>query len=170
MTEPDSKLPEMNPAPDELQTPRAPSFPLLSPERVGDHESKSESIDQEPATQPEPSRPARSPRLRLFFFLGAILGILPLVAAVGLYFFISSATFESFIRKQLIASLESATGGRVEIASFHWHPFQLEADADGVVIHGLEDPGEAPYAQADALRVRLSLMILWSPRILLRDL
>jgi translocation and assembly module TamB len=160
----------MNPAPDEPQMPRAPFFPLLSAERVGDHESKLESVDQETATQPEPSRPARPSRLRLFFFLGACLAILPLVAAVCFYSFISSATFEGFVRGELIASLEAATGGRVEMASFHWHPLQLEADAGGLVIHGLEDPGEAPYAQADGLRVHLSLMILWSPRILLRDL
>ena len=32
----------------------------------------------------------------------------------------SSAQFEDLVRKRLIAELEQATGGRVEIASFHW--------------------------------------------------
>ena len=46
----------------------------------------------------------------------------------------------------------------------------LEAEADGLVIHGLEAPGEAPYAQVERLRVRVSVLGFWSPRILLRDL
>ena len=58
----------------------------------------------------------------------------------------------------------------MEIASFHWHLLTLEADAGGVVIHGLEAPGEAPYAQVEHLRVRISMLGLLSPRILLRDL
>ncbi len=62
------------------------------------------------------------------------------------------------------------TGGRVEVASFRWHPFDLNAEADGLVIHGREAAGEAPYAQVGQLQVRISVLGLWSPRILLRDL
>ena len=46
----------------------------------------------------------------------------------------------------------------------------LEAEAGGIVIHGLEDPGEAPYAQVESLRVRISILGFFSPRILLREL
>jgi translocation and assembly module TamB len=123
-----------------------------------------------PASTPPPERPARRPRLRLFLLIGACLTIPTLAAIAGVYLFISSATFEGIVRRHLITSLEAATGGRVEIASFHWQPFHLEAEADGLVIHGLESPGDAPYAQAERLRVRLSLLGFWSPRILLRDL
>jgi len=66
--------------------------------------------------------------------------------------------------------LETATGGRVEIASFHWRLLSLEAEADGLVIHGLEAPGEAPYAQVEQVRVRFSVLGFLSPRIQLRDL
>jgi translocation and assembly module TamB len=93
------------------------------------------------------------------------------ISLVGLYFLASSARFENFIREQIVQQLETATGGRVEIASFHWNLLHLEAQADGVVIHGLEAPGEAPYAQVGRLRVRLSLLsFFWSPRIRLREL
>ncbi len=67
----------------------------------------------------------------------------------------------------MVNRLETATGGRVEIASFHWHLLSLEAEAGGLVIHGLEAPGEAPYAQAERVRVRLSVLGFLSPRILL---
>ncbi len=119
---------------------------------------------------PEPTGPVRRSRLRIFVILTVFLVILPLTSILGIYLFISSATFKGMVRKELIAKLEDAFGGRVEIDSFHWKPLLLEADANGLVIHGLEDAGDAPYAQIDHLRVRINLLILWSPRILLRDL
>jgi translocation and assembly module TamB len=91
-------------------------------------------------------------------------------ATVGLYFWASSAGFENMMRRELVSRLETATGGRVEIASFHWDLLHLEADAGGLVIHGLEGPSEAPYARVESLRVRISVLGFWSPRILLRGL
>src|SRR5207302_1663226 len=58
----------------------------------------------------------------------------------------------------------------VEIASFRWHLLRLEAEAAGVVIHGDEPSGEAPYAQIERMRIRLSVLGFWSPRLKLRDL
>jgi translocation and assembly module TamB len=140
--------------------------------------SDPESTPSLPAETPEPVTPSEAPRpsrLRRFFLLHLPLGvagvaILLVVAVVGLYFAASSASFENFVRRQMVNNLESATGGRVEIASFHWRLLNLEAEADGLVIHGLEAPGEAPYAQADHVRARFSVLGFLSPRILLRDL
>ena len=124
---------------------------------------------------PEPSQPRKRSRLRRFFLRHvplslAALAILLAVAVVGVYFWASSSRGEAAIRERLVAWLEQATGGRVEIATFHWHLLDLEADAGGLVIHGLEAPGEAPYAQAESLRVKLTVLGFLSPRILLREL
>ena len=126
----------------------------------------------EAVAEPEAPRPSR---LRRFFLRHlpltvAAATVLLAVTLTGLYYWASSPGFENFVRRQMVAKLEAATGGRVEIGSFHWHLLSLEAEADGVVIHGLEAPGETPYAQAERLRVRLSVLGFWSPRILLRDL
>ena len=90
-------------------------------------------------SDPEPTPPEKSSRLRRFFLLHLPLGvaglaILLVVAVVGLYFAASSVAFENFVRRQMVNNLESATGGRVEIASFHWRLLSLEAEADGLVI------------------------------------
>ena len=128
-----------------------------------------------PSLPPQPpARKIRS-RLRRFFFrhlpLAAAGAFLLLVlAAAGAYFGASSQAFENLVRKRLIATLETATGGRVQIASFHWRLLALEAEAGGIVIHGLEAPGEAPYARIESLRVQLSVFGLLSPHIRLRDL
>ena len=132
-------------------------------------------IPPESAATSAPSSPARPSRLRRFFFRHlplslAALAVLLVAAVIGLYFFLSSARFENFVRERLIAHIEQAFGGRAEIASFHWDLLSLEADADGLVIHGLEAPGEAPYAKVARLRVRFYLLGTLSPHLLLRDL
>ena len=128
-----------------------------------------------PGNSPEPQpRSARS-RLRRFFFRHlplslAAAAVLLVLTAVVAYFVASSATFENFMRKRLIAQIENATGGRAEIESFHWRLLHLEAEADGLVIHGTEDPNEAPYAQIARLRVAVSIFGFFTPHISLRDL
>src|SRR5271157_5731192 len=145
--------------------------------------SDQESTPLVPAETPEPAMPElenpvnapRPSRLRRFFLrhlplsvAGAV--ILLAVTTIGLYFAASSAGFENFVRRRMVHKLETATGGRVEIASFHWRLLSLEAEAGGLVIHGLEAPGETPYAQAERVRVRFSVLGFLSPHIQLRDL
>ncbi len=127
-----------------------------------------------PTGAPRPVRREWS-RLRRFCLLHLPLSIAGLVilavfAAIGAYFYMSSAGFENLVRGRLVSRIERLTGGRVEMASFHWRLLHLEADISGLVIHGLEAPGEAPYARVDRMRVDLSVLGFLSPRILLNDL
>jgi len=123
-------------------------------------------------TPPEPPQtpPPRGRHLRRALWLAGGAVALTLIAFVGLAFWANSSSCENLIRERLIAQIETSTGGRVQIASFHWRPFHLEAEASGLVLHGREAAGEAPYVQVDDLRVRLSILGFLSPRILLRDL
>jgi translocation and assembly module TamB len=128
-----------------------------------------------PVPDPETEEPKRPRRLRRFLLRHvplALSGLLVLtaLATVALYLWMSSAQFEGLVLKRLIVELEQSTGGRVEIASFHWRLLHLEADADDLVIHGSEAPGEAPYARADRLSARVSLLGFWSPSVRLSDL
>ena len=133
------------------------------------------SIPPDQALPPQP--PSRGPRSRLRrFFLRhlplsiAAAAVLLILTAVAAYFIASSAAFENLVRKRLIAQIENATGGRAEIGSFHWRILHLEAEADGVVIHGTEEPNETPYAEIDRLRVQVSIFGFLTPHISLRDL
>ncbi len=124
---------------------------------------------------PVPQPPPRPRRLRRFLLRHvplALAGLVVLVmlATVGMYLWMSSAQFQNLVRRRLIAQLEQFTGGQVEVASFHWSLLQLEAEAGGLVIHGSEAAGEAPYARVDRLRVRFSLLDIWSPSVQLHDL
>ncbi|HVZ84974.1 MAG TPA: translocation/assembly module TamB domain-containing protein [Terracidiphilus sp.] len=92
------------------------------------------------------------------------------LAALGGYFVLSSAGFENLVRRRLVAKLETATGGRVEIGAFHWNLMGLEASLGGLVIHGREAANEAPYARVDEMHVAISVLQVLSPRIELREL
>ena len=118
----------------------------------------------------QPSPPSRRRYLRHVLWGGSGLALLLAVVLIGLYFWASSSSFEDIIRKRLIARIETATGGRAEIRSFHWSLMKLEADADGMVLHGREAQGEIPYAQIASLHVAVSILDFWSPRVLLREL
>jgi translocation and assembly module TamB len=119
--------------------------------------------------QPPPVhvRPARRSRF-LWNGAGLLVAVVALLAALCLW--CGSSQFENLVRGRMVAQLQKATGGRVEIRSFHWRLTTLEAEAGGIVIHGLEDPGEAPYAQIETLRARIGVVGFLSPRIRLREL
>jgi translocation and assembly module TamB len=140
---------------------------------MSDREPKS--ISPQPPDAPDPAQRGRRARLRRFFLRhlpisAAAVAVLLVLAIIGAYFAASSSSFENLVRKRLISQIETSMGGRAEIASFHWRLLRLEAEADGVVVHGTEDAGEAPYAQIARLRAQVSVLGLFSPRILLRDL
>lgn len=136
--------------------------------------SDPERVPSAPPASPseEPAQPplARRRYLRHVLWGTAGLAFLFIAGIVGLYLWATSSSFENIVRKRLIARIEAATGGRAEITSFHWKLSKLEAEADGLVLHGREAKGEAPYAQLGSLRVSVNILGLWSPRVLLRDL
>jgi len=108
--------------------------------------------------------------LRHLLWGGSGLALLLILGLVALYFWASSSEFENMVRKRLITRIETATGGHAEIRSFHWDLLKLEADADGLVLHGREAQGETPFAQVASLRVAIDILDFWSPRVLLRNL
>ena len=114
--------------------------------------------------------PPRRHRYRRFVLLAACVVFVGIAAPLAFYIWASSAATENLVRKWMVTWMEQATGGRVEIASFHWRLLSMEADAGGVVIHGHEAAGEEPVAKVNRLSVRFSILGLWSPHVLLRGL
>jgi translocation and assembly module TamB len=101
-------------------------------------------------------------RIVLYCFLGVLvlLGIA--------FWYANTASFANYVRTKLIDVLATATGGRVELAKFSWRPLRLEAEVDGLIIHGLEAPGEVPYAHVDTLRVQAKIIDLFKAQVGLR--
>ena len=105
-------------------------------------------------------------RERKLVQLGA--GVLLLALTISAGWYLTSQRFENWVRRNVIAELESTTGGRVEMGSFHWNLWRLEIDIHDLTVHGLEPAGEAPYAHVDHLLVRLKILSLFSGNFGLR--
>ena len=93
----------------------------------------------------------------LAWFLGSFLLLLVLVLA-GAAYYTTTANFQQRVGKEVVSVLEDATGGRVELGHISFNLWHLAIEADGLVIHGLEGPGEAPYLSADRILVRIKIL------------
>jgi translocation and assembly module TamB len=93
-----------------------------------------------------------------------IAGVLLLVFVVlaGLVWYSTTPDFNRRVGKEVVKVLEDATGGRVELKAISFNLWHLAIEADGLVIHGLEGPGEAPYLSADKIQVRVRILNLFS--------
>src|SRR6202522_4295466 len=88
-----------------------------------------------------------------------VIGLLWLVALLFATFAWYSTTdnFDRRVRGEVVKVLEDATGGRVELGKISFDLRHLMIEANGLVIHGLEGPGEAPYLSADTIVIRVRL-------------
>jgi translocation and assembly module TamB len=94
--------------------------------------------------------PDPKPKRRLWkYLLGAAVALLVLL--VGAAWYSTTDSFQAMVRSRLVSELERITGGRVELESFHAVPLRLRVDVRGLTIHGLEKPGDVPYAHVDRL-------------------
>jgi translocation and assembly module TamB len=93
-----------------------------------------------------------------------LIGLVALVAVLFVAFAWYSRTddFNRRVGRKVVQVLEDATGGRVELRRIRFDLRHLAVEADGLVIHGLEGPGEAPYLAVDMIDLRLKLLNLFS--------
>ena len=119
-----------------------------------------------PSSENIPKTPRR--RRRLLWIGGG--SILLILCIAGIFLWAGSTACENLVRRRVIAEIEAATGGRAEIAGFHWHLLDLSADATGLVIHGREAANEAPYARVARVHVAISILGIFTPHVRLRDL
>ena len=87
----------------------------------------------------------------LVFFL------LVIIALGTAAWYTTTDDFQRRVGKEVVTVLEDATGGRVELGSIRFSLWHLAVEADGLVIHGLEGPGEAPYLAAEKIQLRVKL-------------
>jgi translocation and assembly module TamB len=88
--------------------------------------------------------------------------ILVMVLAGTFAWYSTTDDFNRRVGKEVVKVLEDATGGRVELKRISFDLRHLAIEADGLVIHGLEGPGEAPYLAVDKIELRVKLFNLLS--------
>jgi translocation and assembly module TamB len=109
---------------------------------------------------PSPAPPTAARRGSVWGYVWKVGGVLLLllVSAGLLLFYASTPRFSNLLRQKVIVVLEDATGGRVELQSLRWNVFHLAVEVNGLTIHGLEGPGELPYAHVDRLYARVKIL------------
>jgi len=76
--------------------------------------------------------------------------------ASGAIAVMSTLWFRQALEHRLISSLEDATGGRVEVQSFRFHPLVLQANFQGLALHGSEPSQAPPLFSARTIVLRLN--------------
>ncbi len=94
----------------------------------------------------------------------AIGGVLALVLAlvVGITWYTNTENFQRRVEREIVSVLGDATGGRVEVRGIQFSLWRLRIEVDGLVIHGTEGPGEAPYLTAEKVEVRVGISSFFS--------
>jgi translocation and assembly module TamB len=82
------------------------------------------------------------------------------LGAIALLVYVNTDSFQSLVRRRLVAEVERVTGGRVEIGSIHTTPFLLQVDVRGITVHGRESATEVPLAHVDRIVARLKVISL----------
>jgi translocation and assembly module TamB len=100
----------------------------------------------------------------------AIYGTLILAAFIAGAWYLTSDSFREVIRHRLIATLEDATGGQVEIGAIGWNLTHLRVRVESLTIHGLEAPTDSPLLHVNRIDARLRIISLLERRVSFRSL
>jgi len=93
-----------------------------------------------------------------------------LVAFGLLGWYVSTDAFQQKVRAKVVAEIEKATGGRVELGELHTIPFRLRVDARNLTIHGRETSEQTPLFQVERLEAELKIISLVSTSVGLHSL
>ncbi len=133
-------------------------------EDVGNGSPLTPATPQTPATPPSAALPPGAKKggfvLRVFGWSAGSVVALAILLAVGATWYTGTADFQRRVGGEVVTALENATGGRVELRHLSFSLWHLAIEADGVVIHGTEAPGEMPYLSASKIFLRLHLNMI----------
>jgi translocation and assembly module TamB len=74
-----------------------------------------------------------------------------------LLWYLTTDSFQQMARNRVVAALERATGGKVELRSFHVVPLRRQVEMRDLTIHGKEAAGEQPFVHVDSLIAVINL-------------
>src|SRR5215467_5300984 len=88
-----------------------------------------------------------------------VIGLAAFIIVVGVAAVVVGRTawFRDYIKQKIVTAAEEGTGGRVDISSFSFDWSHLRATVAGIVIHGNEPTGSAPYLRARRAKVEIRL-------------
>ena len=98
---------------------------------------------------------ARPRRWWKYLLIASGVGLLAVLAAL---WYITTDSFQSYVRRRVVAEVERITGGRAEVGTFHIVPFHMQVEVRNITVHGKESPSDVPLAHADSLVAQLKVI------------
>ncbi|HEY3972598.1 MAG TPA: translocation/assembly module TamB domain-containing protein [Candidatus Sulfotelmatobacter sp.] len=98
---------------------------------------------------------ARPRRWWKYLLIAAVVGV---IGVLALLWYVTTDSFQSYVRRRMVSEVERITGGRAEIGSFHVVPFRLRVEVRNITVHGTEPPTDVPLAHADRLLAQVKVI------------
>jgi translocation and assembly module TamB len=99
-----------------------------------------------------------APRRWWKYFLVLFLMVLVLLGIGSWY--MTTESFQAYVRRRIVSAMEEATGARVELGAYHTVPFRLQVEIRDFTLHGLEGPDQIPLAHVDSVIARIKVISL----------
>ncbi|MFZ0419568.1 MAG: translocation/assembly module TamB domain-containing protein [Candidatus Sulfotelmatobacter sp.] len=112
---------------------------------------------------------AAKPARRWWKYLLALFAVVFLCVAC-LLFYTTTGSFQSLVRRRLVAEVERITGGRAQVGSLHTIPFRLQFEVRDITVHGGESVTDVPLAHADGIVARLKITSLLRSELAFEEL
>jgi translocation and assembly module TamB len=88
----------------------------------------------------------------------AALAMIFVIAITAAFVVVQSGWFHEYVRGRIVAEIERATGGRVELGRFSFRGATLTAQVSPLVLHGKEAPGEPPLLSVESVALRVHVI------------
>ena len=111
---------------------------------------------RKPLSDP-PSLPVRRRILRKLLLAFCLLSA---TVFALLAWYVTTDSFQQKMRRRVVAELERATGGRVELGELHTIPFRLRVDVRNLTVHGKEALGQRPFVQVERVEAEMKIVSL----------
>jgi translocation and assembly module TamB len=100
-----------------------------------------------------------------------LFGLVALVVGISIFLavILNTGIADRWARAYIIKKVESSTGARAELRSFHFSLEGLNADLGNFTLHGREGPGLPPFFHADRVRVGVHIISLLGHKVSLSD-
>src|SRR5580700_300007 len=83
-----------------------------------------------------------------------------LVLSVAVIVTVQTDWFREYVKRQIVVAAEQGTGGKVEIGSLAFDWKRLRAVVSGLVIHGKEPAGSAPWISVRRIELEFRIFSL----------
>jgi hypothetical protein len=102
---------------------------------------------------------ASPPRRKWWRYVRIVSGLFLICLLAGLWY-LTTESFQAYVRRRIVAEVERVTGGRAEIGSIHTVPFHMQVEIRDLTVHGREAASEIPLAHVDHLVAQVKVISL----------